>query len=265
MLQAPHQTLDDLYFAFPRKLDDLEDTNMFDPAKINALARALGHDFSDPQLLQTALIHSSFSHENPATAAESNERLEFLGDAVLQLMITTELYVRYPKLPEGQLSKLRSFAVNAEMLSAIARNLRLQDFLRVGKGESQQLEEKDSILADGLEALIGALYLDGGPLVAQRAWLKWTTEMKIDVLDLRNLEDFDAKSRLQEFTLKTWQELPTYVYQETKLDNRPAFRVSLTIHQHPLLSTTAPSKRKAELWLARTCLQTNLHLTRGAH
>lgn len=224
-------------------------------AKTAALTAALGHDFTRPELLQTALIHRSFFHENPGLAPESNERLEFLGDAVLQLLITSELFRRYPELAEGQLSKLRSFAVNAETLSAIARSLQLQTHLLVGKGESA---DKDSLLADGLEALLGALYLDGGPQVVQRAWQRWTTEF--DVLDVRHLEDFDAKSRLQEFTLKTWQELPTYSYQETKVENRPAFRVSLSVHQRPLLSTTAPSKRKAEAWLARTCLQTNLHL-----
>ena len=234
---------------------------MLSPEKINTLTRALGHDFRDPQLLQAALIHRSYFHENPSVATETNERLEFLGDAVLQLMITSELYRRYPQLPEGQLSKLRSFAVNAETLSLIARELNMQDYLQVGKGAMTGLADIDSLLADGLEALLGALYLDGGPVAAQAAWMKWTAGL--DLLDVRHLEEFDAKSRLQEFTLKTWQELPTYIYQETKVENRPAFRVSLTVHQRPLLSTTAPSKRKAEAWLARTCLQTNLHTTNG--
>lgn len=235
---------------------------MLTPTKINALTRALGHDFSDPGLLMTALTHSSYGHENPSAQVTNNERLEFLGDAVLQLMITTELYRLHADLTEGQLSKLRSFIVNADTLGNLARNLELQDYLRVGKGEAVNLSTRDSIMADGLEALLGALYLDGGPMVAQKAWQRWTEGM--DLFDPKHLDEFDAKSRLQEFTLKSWQELPSYSYQETKEDNRPAFRVTLTIRQRPLLSTTAPSKRKAELWLARTCLQSNLHLTHGA-
>lgn len=250
--------------------DDL-DYKMLEASKINALTRALGHDFSDPSLLKTALTHSSYFHENPTLATESNERLEFLGDAVLQLMITSELYRRYPNLAEGQLSKLRSFAVNSETLGQIARILNLQEFLLVGKGERSSIDTRDSLLADSIEALLGALYLDGGAVVAQTAWQMWTEKLGVDLLDQKHLEEFDAKSRLQEYCMKTWQELPIYNYQENKSDKRPLFRVSLSIHNRPLLSTEAASKRKAEMWLARACLQTKLHLTlpiqpnQGAH
>lgn len=250
--------------------DDL-DYKMLEPSKINALTSALGHDFSDSALLTTALTHSSYFHEHPNLVSESNERLEFLGDAVLQLMITSELYRRFPKLPEGQLSKLRSFAVNAETLGQIARVLNLQDFILVGKGERNSIETRDSLLADSIEALLGALYLDGGAVAAQTAWQMWTAKLGIDLLDPKHLEEFDAKSRLQEYCMKTWQELPTYSYQENKNDKRQAFRVSLSVHNKPLLSTEAASKRKGEMWLARACLQTKLHLTlptqpnQGAH
>ncbi len=229
--------------------------------KLNALTHILGYAFQDQQLLAAALTHRSFHHENPGTPGP-NERLEFLGDAVLQLMITTALYTRHPQLAEGQLSKLRGHAVSEPTLSALARKMGLQDHLLLGKGEARGADARDSVLADALEAVLGAIYLDGGPGAAQAAWQRWESALGVDLLDPRHLEDFDAKSRLQEFCLKTWQELPSYEAQEVREGGRPAlFRVSLRVHGRPLLSTENPSKRKAELWLARACLDQHLHLT----
>jgi ribonuclease-3 len=224
--------------------------------KINGLSQALGATFANPELLKTALSHRSYLNENPSSQGESNERLEFLGDAVLDLVIAQELYQRYPQLPEGQLSKLRSHAVNEQSLAQLARHLRLEQFLLVGRGESKRLSENDAILADAVEAIVAVIYLEQGLSAVQKLWYKWQLEMQVDFLDEGHLEHFDAKSQLQEYCLKNWRELPKYEFQE----KNTKFRVTLVIKSCPLLSTEQVSKKKAELWLAQQCLQHNLHL-----
>lgn len=224
--------------------------------KINGLEKKLGFSFKNPLLLQTALIHSSYIHENPQDSMVSNERLEFLGDAVLDLVVADILFDRHTHLSEGDLSKLRSFAVNEETLAKMARHLDLADFLTVGKGEKNLLHQKDSIMADAFEAIIGAIYLDTGIDVMKKLWLQWQSEMQLDLLDPDNLIHFDAKSKLQEFCLKTWKELPQY----DSVEHASDFRVTLKIQQTSVLCTQNQSKKKAELWLAQQCLKNRLHL-----
>src|SRR5918911_4413299 len=119
----------------------------------------------DPELLERALTHRSYAYENGGLP--TNERLEFLGDAVLGLVVTDHLYTRHPDLPEGQLAKLRASVVNMNALASVARRLGLGDWLLLGRGEETTGgRDKASILADGLESLIGAVYLDCGLLVA---------------------------------------------------------------------------------------------------
>lgn len=223
----------------------------------NALAQTLGYAFHNPIPLQAALTHSSYVHEQSLHAQASNERLEFLGDSVLNLLIAEELFARHQTLPEGQLSKLRSHAVNEASLATVARHLGLAQHMFVGRGETKGLEQKDALMADALEAILGAIYLDGGMAAAKASWQKWVSDMQIDWLDPRHLEEIDAKSRLQEFCLKSWQELPSYDAREI----RGGFQVTLTVHGRPLLSTQNISKKKAEHWLAQTCLQHQLHLS----
>jgi ribonuclease-3 len=233
---------------------------MLTPEKLNALSQKLGHTFRDQSHLMTALTHRSFKHEHADHLYATNERLEFLGDAVLNLIVAQELFARHASLPEGQLSKLRSFAVNEETLAAMARHLRLADFLFLGRGEEKVAAEKDAILADALEAVLGAIYQDANLAAAQTAFWRWNSEMKQDLLDPRHLDEFDAKSKLQEYCLKTWQELPSY---EAKAAQDANFQVTLLVHGRPLLSTQQISKKKAEHWLAKTCLQNQLHLSLG--
>lgn len=230
---------------------------------LNALTQKLGHTFRDTAPLLTALTHSSYVHETSSHAHPANERLEFLGDAVLNLVVAEALYSRHPQLSEGQLSKLRSFAVNEETLALIARHLEVASFLWLGKGEARAVASKDAILADALEALLGALWLDGGLEAVRRAWSRWQSELNVDLLDPRHLDEFDAKSRLQEFCMKAWQELPAYESHEARVAEGLGFQVTLHVHGRPLLSTRNVSKKKAELWLAKTCLQNQLHLVTG--
>ena len=123
--------------------------------------KRLGHTFADGDLLRQALTHASFGHEKRQRLPD-NQRLEFLGDAVLQLAVTNELYGRFPAMTEGQLTKLRAQLVNKHHLQGIAREIALGDYLTLGRGEEKEGRERPSILADAMEAVIGAVFADAG-------------------------------------------------------------------------------------------------------
>lgn len=221
----------------------------------------LGLQFRDENLLITALTHRSYLHEHPSEGGQTNERLEFLGDAVLQMIVTAELYRRHPGLAEGQLSKLRGFVVNEEMLGDMALHLRLHEHLRLGRGEARGAETRRSLMADALEALLGAIYLDQGYAAAANTWWMWVGLYGKDLLDPSHLDEYDAKSRLQEYCLKNWRELPIYTASEFRKGDQGAYRVTLEIRHKALLCVEDVSKKKAEAWLARACLHNHLHLT----
>ena len=176
--------------------------------RIDKLQKKLGHYFSTPTLLEQALIHRSF-------AAVNNERLEFLGDAVLELSVSQALYLKFPAAEEGQLTRLRAALVRKEALAARARELGLGDFLVMGQGENKSGgRDRDSILADAFEAVTGAIYLDAGFEVAclrVSAWLK----AAIEALSLEATGK-DAKTRLQEHLQA--QSLPLPIYEVLSID-----------------------------------------------
>jgi ribonuclease-3 len=134
-----------------------------------ALEKRLGIEFTEPALLSLALVHSSYVNENPAAAAGHNERLEFLGDAVLDFVVAERLYRDFPDLSEGQMTRLRSALVRRETLARIARSIGLGEYLVMGKGEEASGgRDKSANLAGALEAVIAAVYLDRGVTVARR-------------------------------------------------------------------------------------------------
>lgn len=167
-----------------------------------ALCKQLSHVFIQPQLLQRALTHRSHS-------ALNNERLEFLGDSVVNCVVAKYLHNTYPELPEGDLSRLRSNLVNQQTLFTLAQQLHLGELLLLGEGEKKtEGSSRPSILADALEALIGALFLDGGFAVAEKAVLKLYEPFikQSDVLSLGK----DSKTRLQEYLQGRKIALPEY-------------------------------------------------------
>lgn len=169
---------------------------------LDSLVKQLGYQFKTPALLKQALTHRSFSGIN-------NERLEFLGDSVLNFIIAHQLYLRFPKLPEGDLSRLRAALVKESTLSEIAFSLNLGDALKLGEGELKSAGwRRPSILADALEAIIGAVYSDGGFAAAETFVLKLYAE-KLDTIDPKVI-DKDAKSQLQEYLQGKKMELPDY-------------------------------------------------------
>ena len=169
---------------------------------LSRLERQLGYTFQDQALLTLALTHRSF-------AGRSNERLEFLGDAILNFVAGEALYQRFPQAREGQLSRLRARLVKGETLAILARGFELGEYLRLGSGELKSGGfRRESILADALEALIGAIYLDAGMDMARERVVAWLTQ-ELDSLTLVDTNK-DPKTRLQEFLQSRGSELPCY-------------------------------------------------------
>lgn len=166
-----------------------------------------GYSFSDTALLRQALTHSSYVNENGLTRNDCNERLEFLGDAVLELVSSEFLYKEYKDVPEGELTKMRASLVCEPALASDARNIGLNEYILLGKGEEHTGgRERDSIISDALEALIGAVFIDGGLEKAKELILKFV---------LNDIEDkkmfYDSKSMLQEIVQQEFETSPVYV------------------------------------------------------
>jgi len=208
--------------------------------------------FADPSFLERAMAHRSWCAETPG--AESNERLEFLGDAVLGLVVTDHLYRTYPSLPEGELAKVRASVVNSEALAEIAAALRLGDALSLGKGEDASGgREKPSILADAMEAVIGATYLDGGWAAA--------AELVMRLLGDRIEEAAagpggqDHKTRLQELAARKFDQLPRYEVVDDGPDHAKRFFATVALGGVVHGRGEGRSKKQAEQGAARQAWQ----------
>ncbi|WP_417579467.1 ribonuclease III [Nitrincola sp.] len=215
---------------------------------VEELARRLGYKFVDESLFELALTHRSCGKRN-------NERLEFLGDSVLNFVIAADLYQRFPSAREGQLSRLRAMMVKGETLAEIARELGLGDYLRLGSGELKSGGfRRDSILADAVEAIIGAIYRDAGLATAESYVLKWY-EKRLDELDLDGSIK-DSKTRLQEFLQSRRLDLPDY---ELVSVEGEAHAQTFNIHCHTALLNKPTegqgnSRRQAEQNAAKAAL-----------
>jgi ribonuclease-3 len=164
--------------------------------------RQLAYVFQDLSLLEAALTHRSISGKN-------NERLEFLGDSILNFVISAELFSRYPKATEGELSRLRASLVKGETLTILARKFALGDYLKLGPGELKSGGfNRNSILADAMEAIIGAIYLDAGLSIVRECILNWYAEQFVDLSALKVVKD--AKTQLQEYLQSHKYTLPEY-------------------------------------------------------
>ncbi|WP_428566529.1 MAG: ribonuclease III [Solidesulfovibrio sp. DCME] len=219
-----------------------------------ALERALGHAFSRPELLVTALTHSSWANER-GEASQHNERLEFLGDAVLELCVSEELFVRFPEAPEGELTLLRSQLVNESSLAGLARELGLETHVLLGKGEEiQGGRSRPALLSDVFEAVIGALFLDGGYPAARDFVAQVFREAWPDRPLAPKTKDF--KSRLQEYTQKIHKARPAYALlgcEGPEHDKR--FQVRLTLPGGQAVTAVDKSVKKAEQLAARLALE----------
>ncbi len=228
---------------------------MLSVADLVILQQTLGFIFSDISLLEQALVHRSYLNENPGLALTSNERLEFLGDAILGLVVAEKLYQTYSHLNEGEMTKLRAALVRQETLANIAKTIRLGDYLYLGKGEDTSGgRNKPANLASTLEAIIAASFLDQGLPTTRNLILKlFSTE-------LQNLVSqgivVDYKSELQEVLQSRIQQTPTYrVVETTGPDHNRIFTVEVKISDTTLGRGSGKSKKEAQTEAARLALE----------
>ena len=199
-------------------------------------------------MLELALTHRSFSYE--AGGIPTNERLEFLGDSVLGLVVTDELYKKFPDLDESRLSPLRSGVVNMRALAQIARDLKLGEYLRIGKGEeATNGRDKNSILADSLEALVGAIYLEHGYIRSSEVILKWIGSA-IESATAQGA-GLDGKTALQELVASINMPSPEYEIVESGPDHDKSFVATVILNNERFPAGSGKSKREAEQAAAR--------------
>ncbi len=216
------------------------------------LEERLGYHFVEPGLLVHALTHRSWCAEHPGD--ESNERLEFLGDAVLGVVVTDHLFSAFPDLPEGQLAKARAAVVSSTTLAEVGRELGVGLDLRLGKGEDASGgREKASILADAVEAVLGAMYLDGGVEPVRRLVLEQLSE-RIDQAAERP-GDKDYKTRLQEVAAHDGFTPPVYALTESGPDHHKRFHATVAVGGERLGAGTGTSKKEAEQKAARAAYE----------
>jgi len=222
-----------------------------DRRDLTALERALRLEFTNPGLLRDALTHRSYAFEHGGVT--NNERLEFLGDSVLGLVVTDLIFSEFPHLPEGEMAKLRAATVNMGVLADVARDLGLGQHLHLGRGEELSAgREKSSILADALEALIGAVYVDQG--------LDETRRMIVELVGgyIRNhvaqglVRDF--KTSLQERAARSWGRVPEYKITSTGPDHDKRFEAKVYLHGELSGVGQGRSKKEAEQAAAQEAL-----------
>ena len=224
-------------------------------ADLTALQQTLGVSFNKLSLLEQALVHSSYVNENPGFAPASNERLEFLGDAVLGLIVAEKLYLDFSQLDEGEMTRLRAALVCQDTLARVARAIKLGDYLYLGKGEKASGgQRKPANLARALEAVIAAIFLDQGLFTTRDATLRLFNKELQKVVS-QGVE-VDYKSQLQEFIQAREQQAPVYrVVEATGPDHEKKFTVEVRIGDTVLGKGTGKSKKAAETEAARSALQ----------
>jgi ribonuclease-3 len=216
--------------------------------------QVIGITFNDPSLLQRALTHSSYVNENPGLSPVSNERLEFLGDAVLGLIIAGKIYRDCPQYDEGMMTQVRAILVRQETLARIAKTIKVDDFLCFGRGEGTSGgREKPANLAAALEAVIAAVYLDRGMPAAEGLVQRLFAHEIEKAIGRTNVTDY--KSGLQEFIQSKYQLIPTYSLIKTEgPEHERTFTVEVRMGDVVLGQGTGHSKKSAEADAARSAL-----------
>lgn len=214
----------------------------------NELEKEVGFKFKNNDLLVQATVHRSFLNENPDFKLHHNERLEFLGDAVLEIIVTEYLFQNFPETPEGDLTNWRASLVNTKMLALVADELSLDKYMHLSKGESKDANSKARgyILANAVEAIIGAIYLDKGMKEAT----KFVHERMITKLDniLRNELYWDPKSKFQEKAQEKFKVTPHYkVLSEKGPDHDKVFEIGLYLGEDLVTKGNGKSKQEAQV------------------
>ena len=212
------------------------------------LEKIIGVNFKSQDLLKQALTHRSYLNEHPSSGLSHNERLEFLGDAVLEIIVTEYLYLRFPDTPEGDLTNWRASLVNAKILATVANKIKLEDFLLLSKGEAKDNNSKarQYILANAIEALIGAIYLDRG-LKEIKRFIEKNVISELDHI-LANQLYLDPKSKFQERAQEEEGVTPHYkILRESGPDHAKTFEVGLYLGNHLIAQGQGTSKQEAQV------------------
>ncbi|MEE1155065.1 MAG: ribonuclease III [Acutalibacteraceae bacterium] len=217
------------------------------------LEKALGYKFKEINYLKTGLTHSSYANENKKLNIKCNERQEFLGDAVLSIIVSDYIYKNCPKQPEGELTKLRASLVCEKSLAGYARSINLGDYLLLSKGERRSNgQDRPSILADAFESVIAAIYLDGGMEEARKFVLKFVVP---DIKNAKTTRFKDYKTALQEIIQRNPEERLEYVLVgESGPDHNKHFVVEVHLNSNVIGKGGGRSKKEAEQQAAREAL-----------
>lgn len=222
---------------------------------LSSLEKKLGVEFKNKNLLKEALTHRSYLNENPSWPLPHNERLEFLGDAVLELAVTEILFSRYPASPEGELTAIRSALVNYQMLADIAKNMELGDYIFLSRGEAKDDgKAREVILANAFEAVLGAVYLDTDYESAKNFIEKAVMGRLDEVIEKKLYQD--PKSLLQEIVQEKLRATPTYsVLSEKGPDHAKIFKVGVFFNGDLIAEGEGSSKQEAEVEAAKNALK----------
>lgn len=224
---------------------------------VENLAERIGVNFSDIALLRTAITHRSYLNENRGAGLDHNERLEFLGDAVLELVVTSFLFRKYPKKAEGELTAYRSAIVNTNSLTKVAEHLNLGEFMLLSKGESKDMgRARAIILANAVEAVIGAIYMDQG----YNGAANFISEKILNVIDIDEIVSkklwADAKSKFQEKAQEKVGVTPSYkTLKEVGPDHNKQFTLGVFLGDVQVASGSGASKQDAEQKAAEKALE----------
>ncbi len=230
---------------------------MESPFILKRLQERIGYSFGDPNILLVSLTHKSYGHEyyqDKPIAVRDNERLEFLGDSILDLIVSDVLLELFPDAQEGRLSKMRAAVVNEKTLSQLAKAVGLHESIRLGKGEAlSKGHEKSSILSSTFEALVAAIYLDGGYSKVYPVVRHLFLPLFIEESDLNTF--CDHKTRLQELTQAKWKITPTYHLLDAHgPDHAKTFKMEVRMQNKALAVATGASKKEAEQNAAQAAL-----------
>jgi len=223
--------------------------------KLDELEKKINVNFKDLNLLKEAVTHRSYLNEKPNWPVPHNERLEYLGDAVLELAVSEMLFKKFPDYPEGQLTLLRAALVNYQMLSRVAVSINLDKFILMSKGEAKDTgKAREVILANAIESLIGAIYLDQG-LAKIKEFIDTNVTVRLKEV-LKNKTYKDAKSTLQEIVQEKLKVTPTYdVLEESGPAHQKIFKIGVFFGEKLIAQGEGTSKQEGETAAAKVALK----------